>query len=124
MIIGTGLHSREPITSWQFPSVDEYRATYRSQNDGSTPLEPWQRVSQAIFEKWLKGLCDDNPLISCRFGWKIDKTVEKEAGVEVTATEIESGSRKKFFSKYLAGCDGASSRVRRDMGIALDGGPV
>ncbi|KAH8812864.1 FAD-binding domain-containing protein [Xylogone sp. PMI_703] len=124
VLISTGLNSREPITSWQFPSVDEYGEIYKNQNDGSSPVEPWLRVSQAIFEKWLKELCDKSPLVSCRYGWKVERSVETELGVEVTATDVKTGVKQKFFSKYLAACDGASSRTRRDMGIALDGGPV
>lgn len=88
------------------------------------PLEPWQRLSQAIFEKWLKELCDRNPLIDCRHGWKVEKSVETASGVEVSATQLVNGASRKLFSRYVVACDGASSRVRRDMGISLDGGPV
>jgi 2-polyprenyl-6-methoxyphenol hydroxylase-like FAD-dependent oxidoreductase len=29
-----------------------------------------------------------------------------------------------FSSRYVAGCDGGSSVVRRSMGIPIDGGPM
>ncbi|EXJ63296.1 uncharacterized protein A1O5_11617 [Cladophialophora psammophila CBS 110553] len=119
-----GLGESAPTTSWEFPSNVELRAQYKEQNDGSMPQEPWQRISQAIFESYLKQRCDRNALVDCRFGWKVEKASETEDGAYVDAVHAESGKKVRIFTKYLVGCDGASSRVRRDMGIALDGGPV
>lgn len=120
----SGLHTDKPITSWEFPTVDELKAHYRENNDGSSPLEPWQRVSQAVFEQFLKARCDKNPLISCRFGWKVEKSIETDDGVLIEATDVKTDTKSRFFTRYLVACDGASSRVRRDLAIPLDGGPV
>ena len=120
----SGLHNEKPITSWESPSVDELRVQYRQKNDGSSPLEPWQRVSQAVFEKYLKARCDENSLIDSRFGWKVEKSVESEGGVLVEAVQVSTNKRIKYFTRYLVACDGASSRIRRDMEIPLDGGPA
>lgn len=124
VLIIPGLHASEPITSWEFPCVDALKEEIRAKNDGSMPLEPWQRISQAVFEKYLKAHCDENPLIDCRFGWKVEKSVESEQVVSVQAVHVKDGTRNTILTKYLVACDGASSRTRRDMGIALDGGPV
>jgi FAD-dependent monooxygenase len=120
----SGLHNDKPITSWEHPNVDDLRAQYQQKNDGSSPLEPWQRVSQAIFEKHLKERGDKNPLIDCRFGWKVEKSIESEDRVLVEAVQLSTGQKTTFSTKYLLACDGASSRVRRDMEIPIDGGPV
>jgi len=122
--ITPGLHTSKAITAWEFPCVEDLRAHIRDQNDGSMPSEPWQRISQAIFERYLKTRCDENPLVDCRFGWKVEKSVESENGVLVEAVQAQSGKKATFFTQYLAACDGASSRTRRDMEIPLDGGPV
>lgn len=122
--ITPGLSLPSATTSWNFPSNEELQKQYREQNDGSMPQEPWQRISQAIFEQYLKGRCDDNALIDCRFGWKVDKCIETDEGVEVVASNTKTGSKSTIISKYLVACDGASSRVRRDMEIELDGGPL
>ncbi|KAH7110715.1 FAD-binding domain-containing protein [Dactylonectria macrodidyma] len=119
----SGLHNEEPMTGWVFPNVDTLRSQSQQQNDGTFPSEPWQRISQAIFEKFLKERCDNNPLIECRFGWRVDRTVETTDGVVVEATDTASKSRTTFSTKYLLACDGASSRVRRELEIPLDGGP-
>lgn len=120
----SGLHNDKPITSWDHPSVREQRAENRQNNDGSSPAEPWQRISQAVFEKLLKESCDKNPLIDCRFGWKVENVVESEDGVQVEAVQLPSQRRTTLSAKWLVACDGASSRTRRDLEIPLDGGPV
>ena len=120
----TGLHNKTPLASWEFPSVNDLRDRYRIENEGTSPQEPWQRISQAVFEKYLKEFCDKNPLIDCRFGWKVEKTAEVPNGVLVEATELASQKPSTFLANYVVACDGASSRVRRDMNIPLEGGPM
>ncbi|EXJ76275.1 uncharacterized protein A1O5_00783 [Cladophialophora psammophila CBS 110553] len=88
------------------------------------PLEPWQRISQEIFEAWLKQLSEETDLIDLRFGWKLESILESETGVEATVTDVNCGKTVKLTSRYAVGCDGASSRVRRSLDIPLDGGPV
>lgn len=88
------------------------------------PLEPWQRISQEIFEKWLKGRCDKSPLIDARFNHRVDDLQEVEDGVRVTVTDQKTGLKKVILSHYAVGCDGGSSKVRRSLGIPLHGGPM
>lgn len=120
----TGLNSEAPITNWFHPSVDEYRVRIATKNDGTMPLEPYQRISQAIFEEWLKSRCDQNPLIDLQFNHKLEETEETERGVRAIITDQKSGVRKIVFSRYAAGCDGGSSKVRRSLNIPLHGGPM
>ncbi|KAH7095541.1 FAD-binding domain-containing protein [Paraphoma chrysanthemicola] len=120
----TGLHNKAPIASWEFPCVEDLRDQYREENDGTSPQEPWQRISQAVFESYLKKHCEQNPLIDCRFGWKAEKITEAADGVSVMATDLSSQTPVTFFAKYVVACDGASSRTRRDLQIPLEGGPI
>ncbi|OAG35269.1 hypothetical protein AYO21_10540 [Fonsecaea monophora] len=124
VLISSGLSQDSAITQWNHPSVDEYRQMIAERNDGTMPLEPWQRISQEIFEAWLKQLSEANELIDLRFGWKLETIQETGEGVEATVTDLNSSKIVKFRSRYAVGCDGASSRVRRNLNIPLDGGPV
>jgi len=55
VLISSGLAAKEPVTKWEWPSVDELRRRVaKKKNDGSMPREPWQRLTQVRFEKWLK----------------------------------------------------------------------
>ncbi|TVY34893.1 FAD-dependent monooxygenase [Lachnellula occidentalis] len=124
VLISSGLSREKAITQWLHPSVDEYRKQIRTQNDGTLPLEPYQRISQSIFEAWLKKSCDANPLIDLRYGNKVETVQSDGEDVKVTAVNSQTGKKVDFISRYVAGCDGGSSKVRTGLGIPLDGGPT
>ncbi|TVY40340.1 FAD-dependent monooxygenase [Lachnellula subtilissima] len=124
VLFSSGLSRENAITQWWHPSVDECRKQIRTQNDGTKPLEPYQRISQAIFEAWLKESCDTNPLIDLRYGNKVETVQSEGEDVKVTAVNSRTGKKVDFISRYVAGCDGSSSKVRTGLGIPLDGGPV
>ncbi|KAJ4194764.1 hypothetical protein NW759_016480 [Fusarium solani] len=106
------------------PSPNEWRERIASQNDGSMPREPYQRCSQAIFEAWLKTKIQAEPLIDSCFAWKLETFTEIDGAVQSTIVNVESGETRAVHSRYLAGCDGAGSRVRTTLGSELVGGPA
>jgi 2-polyprenyl-6-methoxyphenol hydroxylase-like FAD-dependent oxidoreductase len=105
------------------PSPDKWREIIREKNDGSWPSEPYQRCSQAVFEAWLKPRIQAQPLIKSIFGWTFQGLVESDNGVVSTFVDMQGG-KHIVSSKYVIGCDGAGSRVRRSIGVNLTGGPV
>ena len=118
------LHDDNPITEWALPSVDDYREKIIASNDGTLPLEPYQRLSQAVFEAWLKKVCERDPLIDIRFETKVETAEEREDCVITTVTDLRNNQQSQISSKLLAACDGASSKIRRALGVNLDGGPM
>ncbi|EXJ79925.1 hypothetical protein A1O3_08210 [Capronia epimyces CBS 606.96] len=124
VLISSGLASKEAITRWELPGVDRFRQRIHEHNDGTQPQEPYQRLSQALFEKWLKAICDQDPLIELHYGNKVESVQETADHVKTTVTNVETGKSTVYVSDYVAGCDGASSRVRKSLGFPLDGGPV
>ena len=124
VLISSGLSMDEPLTKWDLPSVDKFWQRIREVNDGSQPREPWQRLSQADFERWLKGICDNDPMIDLHFGWRVEDVQETADDVRTTVVNLATGLSKKYISGFVAGCDGASSKTRRSMKMPLDGGPM
>ncbi|KAK5199659.1 hypothetical protein LTR92_000200 [Exophiala xenobiotica] len=124
VLVSSGLSSKEAITRWDLPGVERFRQRIQENNNGRLPLEPYQRLSQAVFEKWLKALCDQDPLIDLHYGWKVESVQEEENYVKTTITNTDTSKSSVYISDYVAGCDGASSRVRKSLGLPLDGGPV
>jgi FAD-dependent monooxygenase len=122
--ISAGLSEEGNITAWDLDGVDAYRKKIAASNDGTLPLEPYQRLSQALFEAWLKQICDKSPLTELRFGCKVESIQETGSETSILVTDEETGQRRKIVSKYVCACDGASSRIRRGLNIPLDGGPV
>ena len=124
VFISSGLHSEEPLATWNLPSVDEYRQLIADVNDGTQPLEAYQRVSQVLLERLLKFSCEDDPLIDVRFGWDVKSVKEGPDKVQVVVANVDSNDVVTYEADYLAGCDGASSTTRKALGLALDGGPM
>jgi 2-polyprenyl-6-methoxyphenol hydroxylase-like FAD-dependent oxidoreductase len=58
------------------------------------------------------------------FGLKFESLVESADGVESTLIDVASGKTHVVTSKYVVGCDGAGSCVRRSTGMTLTGGPT
>lgn len=124
VLVSTGLSTDRPLTMWELPGVDKLRQRIRETNDGTQPREPWQRISQSVFERWLKAICDKDPLIDLHYGSKVESLEEGEDVVKVQVTDTGAGVTTTWISDYVAGCDGASSRVRKSLAIPLDGGPM
>jgi len=124
VLISSGLAAKDPITKWLLPSVDDFTARINGTNDGTQPREPWQRISQIVFEAWIKERCEKDSMVDARYGWKVTHVEEVDGKVETTATMLSTGETTKFVSEYAVGCDGASSIVRKSLDIPLDGGPV
>ncbi|KAI1498337.1 FAD binding domain-containing protein [Biscogniauxia marginata] len=123
IIISTGFSEGQEILRWKLPSVSEWRETIKKQNDGTQPREPWQRCSQKVFEAWLKPHIQKQDLIKSVFGLKFLSLTETESGVTSELIDA-SGEKHIVASKYVIGCDGAGSAVRKGLGKTLIGGPV
>ncbi|KAK5064849.1 hypothetical protein LTR84_000683 [Exophiala bonariae] len=124
VLISSGLSQEKPLTKWELPGVDKFRKRIQEVNDGTQPREPWQRLSQAVFERWLRDICDKDPLIELHYGWRVESLEESRNHVRTTVVNVDSGASRTYISDYVAGCDGASSKVRRSFQISLDGGPI
>ena len=105
---------------WRQPSVDEQREVIAATADGGIPGQPWQRCSQAIFEAMMMNRAHRDPLVDVRQGWRLQTCLQ--IGDLVAAQLADSdGNTVTVHADYLIGCDGASSRVRAELGIEMDG---
>jgi 2-polyprenyl-6-methoxyphenol hydroxylase-like FAD-dependent oxidoreductase len=112
--------TRAPLLHLKYPSVDMAREQIRKVNDGSTPLEPYQLISQYTLEPVLKRAAERIPRVDVRYGTELVEFEEK--GPSVVATVRSSDGRStKITAAYLVGCDGGSSLVRKQLGIRLRG---
>jgi 2-polyprenyl-6-methoxyphenol hydroxylase-like FAD-dependent oxidoreductase len=113
--LGGPIHGR-----WRLPSVDEQRGIIAATADGSMPGQPWQRCSQAIFEAMMMDRAHRDPLVDVRQGWRLQSCVQVGDVVAAQLTDSD-GNVVTVHADYLVGCDGASSRVRTELGIEMDG---
>jgi len=59
--------------------------------------------------------------ITLRFGWQVDGFAEDHSGVRVSAEHYNGQACEEWRSRYLVGCDGGNSFVRRSLGIRYQG---
>lgn len=107
---------------FKYPSAQEATRALHEKNDGSQASEAGLRVSQIVIEPVLKQATDENPLIDVRFSTAFERIVAQDAqGITAEISDAASGEITQVRCKFLAGCDGGGSRVRRQLGIELDG---
>ena len=103
------------------PSVAEAKARIAKSEDGSMPLEPYQLISQYTLEPLLKSIAETLPSVTVRYGCEFvsfaqDARRRHGAGQRPARRDVR-GQR----AQYIVGCDGGTSMVRKQLGIALDG---
>jgi 2-polyprenyl-6-methoxyphenol hydroxylase-like FAD-dependent oxidoreductase len=108
-----------PLLRLPYPSVAEARREIDACNDGTTPLEPYQLISQYTLEPLLKSVAESLPSVTVRYGCEFLSLAQDETGV--TAQVKQNGSTTDIRAAYLVGCDGGSSPVRKQLGIKLRG---
>jgi 2-polyprenyl-6-methoxyphenol hydroxylase-like FAD-dependent oxidoreductase len=115
-LIATGLGDKgKLLTTWERPSPAEVERETTRKNDGTGPRETYVRCHQIPIEQWLKGLAESQS--KCQSRWNC-KFVGLEEGHDIVTSELETPDRKKLRvrSKYVVGCDGAGSLVRKSIG--------
>ena len=113
------LADEEAITKLRYKSVAEAREDIASRSDGSLTCEPYQLVSQNLVEPLLKQVAEETPNVTLRYGHEVAGFTQDAEGVSIQA--IGPQGEAAFRAKYLVGCDGGRSVVRKALGIALNG---
>ncbi len=110
----------EPLLRLRYATVAEHRAAIAACSDASEPLEPYQLVSQNDLTPMLKAVAEATPNVTVRFGCALVGFAQDPDGVDVRI-DGPDGARAVSRATYLVGCDGATSLVRKTLGIELQG---
>jgi 2-polyprenyl-6-methoxyphenol hydroxylase-like FAD-dependent oxidoreductase len=106
---------------WERESAAEQRRSSKERNDGSRYLEPHARCHQIEVEKWLREQVEREEMIESYWGVGFEGLREEEeddGGKVVSEARRESdGARVRVTSKYVVGCDGGGSWVRKSVGL-------
>jgi 2-polyprenyl-6-methoxyphenol hydroxylase-like FAD-dependent oxidoreductase len=109
-----------PLLRLHYPSVEDAQAETRATNDGTLPLEPYQLISQYTLEPLLKSIAETMPAVAVRFGCEFLSLRQDPEGVTAQIRRGDGGT-EALRAQYLVGCDGGTSPVRKELGIALAG---
>jgi len=116
--IVTGL-SDPPLAWLQYPTVAAMREKIAATNDGSLPCEPYQVISQYTLEPILRRAVERCGKVTTLFGYEFERYSEETDRVLIQCRG--SASPKEIRARYLVGCDGAASSIRKQLGIELRG---
>ena len=112
-----------PVATWEYDSVELVRKRIAGTNDGTAPLEPYQRLQGSLLESILRERSRADPSIELLEGWPLTGFAVDggPSGDEVTATIAcaRTGAERTVRARFLVGCDGANSFVRERTGITL-----
>ncbi|MDT0344055.1 FAD-dependent monooxygenase [Streptomyces litchfieldiae] len=109
---------RPPVSVWEYPSVAGLRRRHDGVDDGSAPLEPYQRLQGSLLEDVLRGRLRRHPLVDLREGWTLRDLADHGSFVSAVLHDEATGTERMLRAGYLVGCDGGGSTVRRQAGIA------
>ncbi len=108
-----------PLLRLPYPSVDAALEEISKSEDASQPLEAYQLISQYTLEPLLKSVAEELPTVSVRYGTEFLSLEQDEGGV--TARTTTKNGDVTYRAKYVVGCDGGASPVRKQLGIKLRG---
>lgn len=109
-----------PLAVLRFGSVAERRAEIAQCRDGSLPLEPYQLVAQNDIEPLLRTAAVETGNVEVRYGHEVTGFTQHGESVR-TVVRGPDGSTATIEGRWLVGCDGGSSIVRKQAGIVLEG---
>jgi len=109
-----------PLVHLRYPSVNEAKAAIAACADGSLPREPYQLVSQYTLEPILLDELSKLSTVDVRLGTTLLSFAQDDDGV-TALVRLPDGGEASIRARFLAGCDGGGSTVRKGLGIGLEG---
>lgn len=116
----TSLDSYE-LTRFEFSSSGAILDGTASEFDEWPTPEPQHRVSQIFLEPILAERLEEFPSVAVLRGWESETVQQDDGGVAVVIRESSTGATRTVRARYVAGCDGGASVVRRAIGARLEG---
>ena len=111
--------SKYELSRFKLPSSSKAKELIKGMGGSWSSAEPPHRVSQMYVEKVLQDQAKKLVSVDIRYHHEVIKVTDH--GDHVSAIS-NSGEGEKFITgKYLVGCDGSRSIVRKTLGISLQG---
>jgi 2-polyprenyl-6-methoxyphenol hydroxylase-like FAD-dependent oxidoreductase len=111
----------DELTRFRFSSSAQVLDRTAPEFDEWATPEPQHRVSQIFLEPILARAVVENPRLTLHRGWRVTAVTQSDEWAEVTAVDTQSGETMRLRARYVVGCDGASSVVRKSIGAKLEG---
>ncbi|MEP6790046.1 MAG: FAD-dependent oxidoreductase [Ramlibacter sp.] len=102
---------------------DRYTETEGPDAWWPTP-EPPHRINQLFLEPLLLEHAAAQPGVTLLNRTQVTAFIQKPGGVDATALDLDSNTQRRISCRYLVGCDGGASGVRKQIGAKLEGTAV
>ena len=102
---------------------DRFTATDAADSNWPTP-EPPHRINQIFLEPILFAHAAAQKRITIINRTAVEDVVIEDTGAGVTLRDLDSGAVRRVDCRFLIGCDGARSVVRRAIGAELSGDAI
>ena len=102
---------------------DRYTATGGPDTDWPTP-EPPHRINQIFLEPILFTHAEAFAGLGIRTRASLESFTQDEDHVVAIVRDLDDGAETRIRCRYLVGCDGGRSRIRRAIGARLEGDAV
>ena len=102
---------------------DRYTAQQGPDTDWATP-EPPHRINQIYLEPLLLHHAVAQNGLELLNRTQVTDLAQDEAGVTVTLLDLDTQDSRTLRVRYVAGCDGGSSSIRKKIGAKLEGTEV
>lgn len=103
--------------------AERYTSTEGPDTGWPTP-EPPHRINQLFLEPILLRHAAALPNVTLLNRTRITQVEQGPSHVGASAVNVDTGEQTTLRARYLVGCDGGSSTVRKQMGATLAGTPV
>ena len=102
---------------------EEFATPSGGSEERSTGTSPESRFRcpQNLFDPILRRLAASFECVSLRYLWRMVEFSDRGDEVISLIEQTETGEREEISSRFLVGCDGAASVVRRKLGIEMNG---
>lgn len=105
----------------RFPHAFEWELIDDTPTPTDATPEPMIWCPKMWYDVILRDHARSYPTNELRYRWRVESFQQDATGVTVYAVDLTSGREEELRAQYLAACDGASSGIRRALGISLQG---
>jgi 2-polyprenyl-6-methoxyphenol hydroxylase-like FAD-dependent oxidoreductase len=109
------------LTRIPIPSRNKRYTETQGPDTGWDTPEPPHRINQIFLEPLLLKHAVAQPGVKLLNRTQVTDIVQDDDGVNVTLLNLETQASQNVRVRYVAGCDGGSSFVRKKMGAKLEG---
>ncbi|HVM81943.1 MAG TPA: FAD-dependent oxidoreductase [Stellaceae bacterium] len=114
-------YARHELARFELPSSAAARRLARELRGSWSAAELPHRCSQIYIERVMRAHAARFSSVTLRFGWRVTGFSEDAEGVGVEAEPAEGGPGRRFRARFLAGCDGPRSLLRKQLGFSYRG---